>query len=111
MTSMLSGLDLLVTSRYHSAVLSLRAGVPQIAVADDPRLTSLYQDLHLDQYYLIYHDDPHLWEDLRGNVDLLLGDSDLQKDKLEPGLSQQLTLSQKNRIILGKFLKEKNIIS
>lgn len=111
MTSMLSGLDLLVTSRYHSAVLSLRAGVPQIAVAHDPRLTSLYQDLHLDQDYLICHDDPHLWEDLRGKVDLLLGDSDLQKDKLEPGLSQQLTLSQKNRIILGKFLKEKNIIS
>jgi len=111
MTSMLSGLDLLVTSRYHSAVLSLRAGVPQIAVAHDPRLTSLYQDLHIYQDYLLCHDDPHLWEDLRGKVDLLLRDSDLQKDKLEPGLSQQLTLSQKNRIILGKFLKEKNIIS
>ena len=110
MTSMLSGLDLLVTSRYHAAVLSLRAGVPQVAVAHDSRLTSLYHDLNLYQDYLICHDAPNLWKDLQGKIDLLLRNSDLQKDKLEAGLDLQLTLSQKNRIILGEFLKEKNII-
>jgi hypothetical protein len=35
MASMLCKLDLLVTSRYHAAVLSLRSKVPQIAVAHD----------------------------------------------------------------------------
>lgn len=111
MTSVLSDLDLLITSRYHSAVLSLRAGVPQIAVAHDPRLTSLYQDLNLYQDYFIYHDAPHLWEDLIDKIDLLLANDDLQKDMLEEGLQEQVTLSQKNRILLGEFLKEKNISS
>nr|WP_319373968.1 polysaccharide pyruvyl transferase family protein [uncultured Methanobacterium sp.] len=111
MTGVLSDLDLLVTSRYHAAVLSLRAGVPQIAVAHDPRLTSLYQDLELYQDYFIYHDAPHLWEDLTRTIDLLLANGDLEKDILEEGLQEQVTLSQKNRILLGEFLKEKNISS
>ncbi len=108
MTSMICDLDLLVTSRYHCAVLSLRAGVPQIAVGHDPRLTSLYQDLHLYPDYFISHDAPNLWEDLISKLGLLLSNSDLQKDVLEEGLTEQLTLSQKNRILLGEFLKEKN---
>ena len=111
MTSVLSDLDLLITSRYHSAVLSLRAGVPQIAVGHDPRLTSLYQDLNLYHDYFICHDAPHLWEDLTDKIDLLLANDDLQKDMLEDGLEEQVTLSQKNRILLGEFLREKNIQS
>ncbi len=109
MTSILSQLDLLVTSRYHSAVLSLRARVPQIAVGHDPRLTSFYQDLNLYQDYFLHHDSPNLWEVLKQKIGLLLDNTDLQKDALEGGLSQQVNLSQKNRIILGKFLKQNNI--
>jgi len=109
MTSMLSQLDLLVTSRYHSAVLSLRGCVPQIAVGHDPRLTSFYQDLHLYQDYFIHHDAPHLWEDLTVKVDLLLDSSDLQKDTMREGLNQQVDLSQQNRVIMDEFLKQNNI--
>ena len=47
MTALLRGLDLLVTSRYHAAVLSLAAAVPQIAVGHDTRLDTLYRDLGL----------------------------------------------------------------
>ena len=43
MTCLLRGLDLLVTSRYHAAVLSLAAGVPQVAVHHDTRLATLYR--------------------------------------------------------------------
>ena len=107
MTSMLCKLDLLVTSRYHAAVLSLRSGVSQIAVAHDPRLTSLYQDLHLYQDYFICHDDPHLWEDLTRKVDLLLGNPDLERPHLKRGLQDQLSLSQKNPILLEEFLEKK----
>jgi len=107
MTSMLCELDLLVTSRYHSAVLSLRAGVPQIAVGHDPRLTSFYQDLGLYQEYFICHDAPNLWEDLRGTVDLLLATPNLQKDHLDSGLQEQLSLSQKNMVLLQEFLRIK----
>ena len=47
MTTLLRGLDLLVTSRYHAAVLSMAAAVPQLAVGHDLRLLSLYQELGL----------------------------------------------------------------
>jgi polysaccharide pyruvyl transferase WcaK-like protein len=107
MTSMLSDLDLLVTSRYHAAVLSLRAGVPQIAVGHDPRLTSFYHDLGLYHEYFICHDAPHLWKDLGRTVDLLLANPDLQKDNLELGLQEQVSLSQKNVILLQEFLEIK----
>ncbi|HII84358.1 MAG TPA: hypothetical protein HA271_05880, partial [Methanobacterium subterraneum] len=46
------------------------------------------------------------WEDLNQKIGLLLDNTDLQKDTLEEGLTQQVNLSQKNRIILGEFLKE-----
>ena len=107
MTSMLCKLDLLVTSRYHAAVLSLRSGVSQIAVAHDPRLTSLYQDLHLYPDYFICHNDPHSWEDLTRKVDLLLGNPDLERPHLKRGLQDQLSLSQKNPILLEEFLEKK----
>lgn len=110
MTSMLCKLDLLLTSRYHSAVLSLRAMVPQIAVGHDPRLTSLYQDLHLYSDYFIRHDAPNLWEDLARKVSLLLGNNDLQKDVLDKGLQEQVSLSQKNQIILQEFLHRKGML-
>lgn len=109
MASMLCKLDLLVTSRYHAAVLSLRSKVPQIAVAHDTRLTSFYHDLHLHQDYFICHDDPHLWQDLTKKVDLLLGDPSLQRPQLERGLQDQLSLSGKNPILLQKFLDKKNV--
>lgn len=110
MTSLLCKLDLLVTSRYHSAVLSLRARVPQIAVGHDPRLTSFYQDIHLYQDYLIHHDDPNLWESVKEKVRLLIENNDLQKDGLESALQEQVSLSQKNRIMLKEFLQAKDML-
>lgn len=109
MTSLLSDLELLVTSRYHSAVLSLRSRVPQIAVGHDPRLTSFYHDLRLYQDYYIYHDDPNLWEVLDGKVDLLLANPEMQKDLLEKGLKEQVSLCQKNMNLLQEFLSQYGI--
>lgn len=107
MTSMLSDLDLLVTSRYHSAVLSLRSHVPQIAVGHDPRLSSLYHDLHLYDDYFLSHKNADLWEVINEKVDLLTATPDLQKDQLEKGLHDQLGLCQKNQILLQEFLTQK----
>jgi polysaccharide pyruvyl transferase WcaK-like protein len=108
MTSLLGQLDLLVTSRYHAAVLSLRYGVPQIAVGHDPRLNSIYHDLGLYEDYFISHCTPNLWKDLAEKIRLLLADPDLQKDYLEQGYEEQLSLSQKNPILLREFLESKN---
>lgn len=107
MTSILSDLDLLITSRYHSAVLSLRSGVPQIAVGHDPRLSSLYQDLHLYDDYFLSHNTPNLWEVIEEMINLLIATPDLQKDHLKKGLQEQLSLCQKNKILLKEFLMKK----
>lgn len=104
MTSMLSDLDLLVTSRYHSAVLSLRSSVPQIAVGHDPRLSSLYHDLHLYEDYFLSHKTPNLWEVIDEKIGLLIANPELQQDNLKNGLKEQLSLCQKNRILLQDFL-------
>lgn len=110
MTSMLCELDLLITSRYHSAVLSLRAGIPQIAVGHDPRLKSLYHDLHLYQEYFIHHDTSQIWNDLKTKINLLLANPDWQKDLLKRGLKEQVTLCQKNLILLKELLEHKGIM-
>jgi polysaccharide pyruvyl transferase WcaK-like protein len=107
MTSLLVQLDLLVTSRYHAAVLSLRSGIPQIAVGHDPRLNSIYQDLGLYEDYFISHCTPNLWKDLDEKIGLLLEDPDLQKVRLEQGYEEQLNLSQQNPILLREFLASK----
>ena len=110
MTSMLCELELLVTSRYHASVLCLRALVPQIAVGHDPRLTSIYHDLGLYEDYFISHDAPLLWEDLEEKVSLLLRYPDLQREQLEKGYQEQMNLAQKNRVLLRKFLEQKDLV-
>jgi len=109
MTSMLCELKLLVTSRYHASVLSLRAMVPQIAVGHDPRLTSIFHDLGLYEDYFISHDAPLLWKDMEEKVSLLLRYPDLQSQKLEKGYHEQMNLAQENRILLQKFLEQKDL--
>ena len=52
MTWLLRGLRLLTTSRYHAAILSLAGQIPQIAVGHDLRLSSLYAELGLDDFFL-----------------------------------------------------------
>ncbi|MGZ7069163.1 MAG: polysaccharide pyruvyl transferase family protein [Methanobacterium sp.] len=110
MTSMLCELALLVTSRYHASVLSLRALVPQIVVGHDPRLTSLYLDLGLYDDYFISHDDPHLWEVLKDKVDLLLRYPNLQREQLEKGYQEQMSLAHENKNLLQKFLEQKDLV-
>jgi polysaccharide pyruvyl transferase WcaK-like protein len=111
MTSILSDLDLLVTSRYHSAVLSLRTCVPQIALGHDPRLSSLYHDLSLYDDYFLSHSTPNLWEVLEEKVSLLIANPDLQQDHLEKGLKEHVSLCQKNPILLQDFLIKNGILS
>jgi polysaccharide pyruvyl transferase WcaK-like protein len=114
MTCLLRGLDLLVTSRYHAAVLSLAAGVPQVAVHHDTRLATLYGDLGLKEKWFR---DPgpagdlasvftalELFKWLRERVDLLLANPRVQEESLRRGYAEHLALARKNRKLLGEFL-------
>jgi polysaccharide pyruvyl transferase WcaK-like protein len=56
-TDSLRTLDLLVTSRYHAAVLSLEGGVPQAAFFHDHRLGALYDELGIARHAHPVDDD------------------------------------------------------
>ena len=76
-TEILRNVDFLVTSRYHAAVLSLEARIPQIAVGHDPRLKGLYKDLELDEDYLIDYisgenNAINIWNQLSKSIDDLI---------------------------------------
>jgi polysaccharide pyruvyl transferase WcaK-like protein len=114
MTVLLRGLDLLVTSRFHAAVLSMAAGVPQVAVHHDTRLATLYQDLGLKERWFI---DPGIKEGiargaaapefftgLRKRVDLLLADPGLQQESLRRGYAAHLARARQNRQLLADFV-------
>ena len=114
MTCLLRGLDLLVTSRFHAAVLSLAAGVPQVAVHHDTRLATLYQDLGLKERWFVDLDirdgiargtpAPVFFTGLRQRVDQLLADPGLQRDSLRRGYAAHLARARQNRQLLADFI-------
>ena len=114
MTEILRGLELLVTSRYHAGVLSLKANVPQIAVGHDPRLKGLYKDLKLDNDYLIDYMSGEdfgykIWKELSRLVDELIETPEKVTAKLNNGFKEQLSRSTKNPTLLKEFLKENGL--
>ena len=74
MTAILRGLDLLLTSRYHAAVLSLAAQVPQIAIGHDLRLKTLYADLGLGKDFFVDPQESDLCDAARQRVERVLED-------------------------------------
>jgi polysaccharide pyruvyl transferase WcaK-like protein len=114
MTCLLRGLDLLVTSRFHAAVLSLAAGVPQVAVHHDTRLSTLYQDMGLRERWFIDpgvkdgiargNPAPEFFAGLRERVDLLLADPGLQRDSLRRGHAVHVARARQNRRHLADFV-------
>ncbi|MBE3064387.1 MAG: polysaccharide pyruvyl transferase family protein [Spirochaetes bacterium] len=114
MTVLLRGLELLVTSRFHAAVLSLAAGVPQIAVGHDSRLRTLYGDLGLLKEWFL---DPRpaegnqtgrpggeLFTDLADRVERLLSNPGLQEAQLRRGHAEHLCRARRNRELLAAFV-------
>jgi polysaccharide pyruvyl transferase WcaK-like protein len=119
MACLLRGLDLLVTSRYHAAVLSLAAGVPQVAVHHDTRLATIYQDIGLKGKWFM---DPtaagslaggfsalRLFAGLRERVDALLANPALQKAQLARGYADHLALARQNRTLLHEFVRGRGL--
>jgi polysaccharide pyruvyl transferase WcaK-like protein len=114
MTSLLRELDLLVTSRFHAAVLSLAAGVPQVAVGHDTRLAALYGDLGLSEQWFIdlcstkdaawNISQTKLFSGLTHRVDMLLAGPGLQNDLLRKGYLEHLTRARQNKQFLTDFI-------
>jgi polysaccharide pyruvyl transferase WcaK-like protein len=104
MTTLLRSLDLLVTSRYHAAVLSLAAAVPPVAVGHDLRLISLYQELGLaDQLFIKGGASPEVFAAVAERVERLLADPSPVRATLRHGYQVHAAAARRNRELLREF--------
>ena len=62
MTGLIRMLSVLVTSRYHAAVLSMKRAIPIVAVSMDARLEGVLHETGLASHYLHHVDDAALGE-------------------------------------------------
>jgi polysaccharide pyruvyl transferase WcaK-like protein len=107
MTWLLRSLRLLITSRYHAAILSLEAHIPQIAVGHDLRLSSLYEELGLQDEYFLRPTSARVFEELNQRIELLTVEPLRQEELLVSGFEQHLDRAVRNRMLLRSFLQER----
>lgn len=100
MTGVLRRLSLLVTSRYHAAVLSMEGGCPIAAVSMDERLDGIMKEVSLEPY-LLHTDDTDLEERLARSMDLALGSS----EEIRGRIRDRLPLFKKTLSERGTFMK------
>jgi polysaccharide pyruvyl transferase WcaK-like protein len=104
MTSILRGLDFLVTARYHACVLSMAAQVPQIAVGHDLRLKSIYAELGMQDLFVDVR-SPGRDVQLMANLDRVLADPAPARAALRRGYEEHLNQARCNRQILQEFAR------
>jgi polysaccharide pyruvyl transferase WcaK-like protein len=107
MTSILRKLDILITSRYHAAVLSLAAKIPMVAIGHDTRLHTLFNDLDLSGSYFFNYKCKGIWEKLSRCIDTLIKKPWIQKQKLIDGYQKHSEVAKKNKMLLKQFLIKK----
>jgi len=94
--SLLTQLDVLITSRYHAHVLSMQVGVPCIALTKDQRLTSIFSEHEMHDYCLSIY-DCNLENKLQVAFDSLLVNKTAIREKLLAKvphyISQQVQMS------------------
>ncbi len=107
MTSILRSLDLLITSRYHAAVLSLPNQVPQTAIGHDLRIKDLYTDLDMSELFIDHEDPLRFWE-LSNNVEDVFDHYNSIKDKLQKGYEEYREREERNPQLFKAFLETHN---
>lgn len=104
MTALLRSLGALVTSRYHASVLSLAAAVPQVAVQQDLRLSTLFAEMGLPE--LCITPGPRMFDALDAAVDRLLTSDDLLRSRLRREHERHLAAARRNPALLAAFASE-----
>jgi polysaccharide pyruvyl transferase WcaK-like protein len=106
MASVLRGLDLLVTSRYHAGALSLEGHVPQIAIAHDVRLADLYDEIGMKEFFF-EHDAADLIPQVKERAERLLADPGEVRMRLARAHHEQVARAARSRQLVGEFLRSK----
>ena len=101
MTGILRSLSLLITSRYHAAVLSMEEPCPIVAVSFDERLDSLMREFSFNKEYLHHASDPDLKEDVYSSLLLALK----EQASITAHIRAQLPIEKKKLAEMGTFLK------
>ena len=104
MASLIRGLDLLVTSRYHAGALSLEGHVPQIAIAHDVRLMDLYGEIGMSEL-LFEHDEANLFPQVKEKAEQLLDDPGEVRERLAHAHEGQVRRARRARELTSEFLK------
>jgi len=110
-TEVLRSLELLITSRYHAGVLSMKASVPQIGIGHDQRLKGLYKDIKIEkELFIDYPEDNSkvevIWKSLSKKVDQLIENPKHTKELIRKCYQKQVELSLNNKKYLKNFLFE-----
>jgi polysaccharide pyruvyl transferase WcaK-like protein len=107
MASVLRGLDLLITSRYHAGALSLEGHVPQVAIAHDVRLADLYDEIGMKREFFFASDAPNLFPQVRERAGKLLTDPNGVRDRLAQAHKEQVERALRARQLTGAFLRSR----
>ncbi len=107
MASVLRGLELLVTSRYHAGALSLEGHVPQIAVAHDVRLADLHDEIGIKQELFFEHDAPNLFSQVRERADKILVNPGDLRERMAKAHREQAARALRSRQLVGEFLRSR----
>ena len=105
MTSGLRGLDALVTSRYHAAVLSMAAGVPMMAVGHDRRLEDLFEEIGLGDELFLRYDAGMDWKRAMRMLEMIMEDGARVSRAVGKGFRDQTRRMSKNRGLLKEFME------
>ncbi len=100
MAALLRKLSLLITSRYHAAVLSMEAKVPCVAVSMDERLDNLMREMGMDREQLLQAEDPAL----SGRLPRTLEYAASHPKQIRERLGQELVQNQRTLDEMGDFL-------
>lgn len=104
-------LSYLVTSRYHAAVLSMEASVPQMALYGDERLLTIYRELDLENNALC-SDAERLDAALLEAFETLVQQADQQRVRLRSRLEDYfLPKCLENRSVLASWARSVGLLS
>lgn len=102
MTGVLRQMDLLLTSRYHAAVLSMERAIPIVAVSMDERLDSLLAESGVAGKYLFHTTDAdpgdHLCEAIR--------DAEAHREEISETIYRHTGIYKQQLEEMGAFLKD-----
>jgi len=109
MTAMLRNLKVLVTSRYHAAVLAMEAGIPTVAVGHDARLRELFNDMDLREELFLDYDREDLFKVLDTKIDQLLSSPDCARKAVLDCHRTYMERVKLNRELLSDFVNGRGV--